>query len=110
MMGHRPAGLGTGAAGNPVTMSDNETYGDDDPGLSSTIPAGTDVDQLRDGGPTSTPGVATTTGGTAGPNSFRTPPRSGPGVANTTTGDATTGAMDTRTDGSTSDATTGPVE
>jgi len=62
--------------------------------LSSTIPAGTDPEQLRDGGPTQTPGVATTTGGTAGPNSFTTPPRTGPGVANTTTGDATTGAME----------------
>jgi hypothetical protein len=136
MMGHRRAGLGAGATGIPVTMSDNDmrsqaerevthgaygegvsdvphTYredrGDDDPGLSSTLPAGTDVDQLRDGGPTRTPGVATTTGGTAGPNSFRTPPRSGPGVANTTTGDATTGGMDTPTDGSTSDASTDAV-
>jgi hypothetical protein len=62
--------------------------------LSSTIPAGTDTEQLRDGGPQEAPGVATTTGGTAGPNSFTTPPRTGPGVANTTTGDATTGAME----------------
>jgi hypothetical protein len=67
--------------------------GDPDPGLSSTLAAGTDVDQLRDGGPQEAPGVATTTGGSAGPNSFTTRPRSGPGVANTTTGDATTGSM-----------------
>jgi hypothetical protein len=61
--------------------------------LSSTIPAGTDTERLRDGGPTETPGVATTTGGTAGPNSFPTRPRTGPGVANTTTGDAGTGDL-----------------
>jgi len=73
--------------------------GDDDPGLSSTLPAGTDVDGLRDGGPPPEHGVLTTTGGSAGPNSFRTTPRSGPGVANTTTGDATTGAMEPPADG-----------
>jgi hypothetical protein len=84
--------------------------GDDDPDLSSTIPAGTDVDQLQDGGPQETPGVATTTGGTAGPNSFRTRPRSGPGVANTTTGDATTGAMETPVDSYTSDASSNAVD
>jgi hypothetical protein len=78
--------------------------GDDDPGLSSTLAADTDIEQLRDGGQHDTPGVATTTGGTAGPNSFRTPPRHGPGVANTTTGDATTGAMETPVDSYTSDA------
>jgi hypothetical protein len=84
--------------------------GDDDPGLSSTIPAGTDVDQLQDGGPQEFPAVATTTGGSAGPNSFTTPPRSGPGVANTTTGDATTGAMETPVDGYVSDASTNAVD
>jgi hypothetical protein len=69
--------------------------GDDDPTeLSSTLAAGADVEQLRDGGPPPEHGVMTTTGGSAGPNSFRTAPRSGPGVANTTTGDATTGAME----------------
>jgi hypothetical protein len=84
--------------------------GDDDPGLSSTIAAGTDVEQLRDGGPQGMPGVATTTGGTAGPNSFKTRPRSGPGVANTTTGDATTGAMETPVDSYTSDASSNAVD
>jgi hypothetical protein len=80
-------------------------------GLSSTIPAGTDVDQLQDGGPQEAPGVATTTGGTAGPNSFKTRPRSGPGVANTTTGDATTGGMETPVSGgSTSDASTTAID
>jgi hypothetical protein len=77
--------------------------GHDDSGLSSTLAAGTDVDQLRDGGPPPEHGVMTTTGGTAGPNSFRTRPRSGPGVANTTTGDATTGALQTPANGPTSD-------
>ena len=84
--------------------------GDDDPGLSSTIPAGTDVDQLQDGGPQEFPAVATTTGGTAGPNSFREHPRSGPGVANTTTGDATTGAMETPVNSYTSDASSNAVD
>jgi hypothetical protein len=84
--------------------------GDDDPGLSSTLPAGTDVDRLRDGGPAPEHGVRTTTGGSAGPNSFRTMPRSGPGVANTTTGDATTGAMETPVDGYTSDASSNAVD
>jgi hypothetical protein len=89
--------IGGGAYG-PGAFDEPGTYrpekGDDEAGLSSTIAAGTDVDQLQDGGPHPEHGVMTTTGGTAGPNSFRTRPRSGPGVANTTTGDATTGAMD----------------
>src|SRR3954451_9294057 len=68
--------------------------GDDDPGLSSTLPAGTDTDQLVNGGPQGMPGVATTTGGSAGPNSFARKPRTGPGVANPTTGDATTGSFE----------------
>jgi hypothetical protein len=77
-----------------------EKGNDDGADLSSTIAAGTDVDQLQDGGPQGMPGVATTTGGTAGPNSFRTRPRTGPGVANTTTGDATTGSMEPPADSS----------
>jgi len=85
-----------------------ETYrpdkGNDDPGLSSTLAPGTDVDRLQDGGAHPEHGVMTTTGGTAGPDSFETPPRSGPGIANTTTGDATTGAMETPPDGYTSDS------
>lgn len=73
-------------------MSD---YKDEDPGLSSTIPAGTEPEQLKDGGPPPEGGgIMTTTGGTAGPNSFKPQARHGAGVANTTTGDATTGAMD----------------
>jgi hypothetical protein len=87
------ADYGPGAAEEPD--STRPETGHDDPGLSSTLAAGTDVDQLRDGGPPPADGgVRTTTGGTAGPNSFRSLPRSGPGVANTTTGDATTGAME----------------
>ena len=62
--------------------------------LSSTIPAGTDPEELRNGGPAGE-GIMTTTGGTAGPASFPNRARTGPGVANTTTGDATTGAMTT---------------
>jgi hypothetical protein len=82
--------IGHGEYGPGVVDVPNNTRTDrgaDDDGLSSTIPAGTDTEQLRDGGPTETPGVATTTGGTAGPNSFKTPPRSGPGVANTSAGE-----------------------
>ncbi|MEV6492650.1 hypothetical protein AB0M20_29125 [Actinoplanes sp. NPDC051633] len=82
--------IGHGEYG-PGVLDEPGTYrpehGDDDAGLSSTLAAGTDTEQLRDGGPTETPGVATTTGGTAGPNSFKTPPRSGPGVANTSAGE-----------------------
>jgi len=74
------------------------------------LPAGTDLGQLQDGGPQLTPGVATTTGGNAGPNSFKPKPRSGPGVANTTTGDATTGAMETPVDSYTSDASSNAVD
>jgi hypothetical protein len=98
--------LGHGEYG-PGVFDEPETYrpekGDPEPGQSSTLAAGTDTDQLLDGGPHDGQGILTTTGGTAGPNSFRTHPRSGPGVANTTTGDATTGALDPDSDGSTSD-------
>ncbi|GAA4948734.1 hypothetical protein GCM10025331_41110 [Actinoplanes utahensis] len=69
-------------------MSDPRTEGE----LSNTIPAGTDPEELRNGGPAGE-GIMTTTGGTAGPASFPDRPRTGPGVANTTTGDATTGAL-----------------
>src|SRR4051794_41957459 len=83
----------------PGVLDEPSTYrpdkGDDDPGLSSTLAAGTDTEQLQDGGPHETPGMVTTTGGNAGPNSFRTPPRHGPGVANTTTRDAPTRPMGT---------------
>ncbi|AGZ45335.1 hypothetical protein [Actinoplanes friuliensis] len=83
----------------PETLDEPSTSrpekGNDDPGLSSTIAAGTDTDQLINGGPPPRDGGAvTTTGGTAGPNSFRPKARHGEGVANTTTGDATTGSME----------------
>jgi hypothetical protein len=98
----------------PGVLDEPSTYrpekGNDAEGLSSTLAAGTDVDRLQDGGPQGVPGVATTTGGTAGPNSFKTRPRSGPGVANTTTGDATTGAMESPVDGYTSDASSNAVD
>ena len=69
-----------------------------------------DLDELRDGGPTVSPGVATTTGGKAGPASVHR--RAGrPGargkVAPSTTGDATSGGMRTRSGGPTSDASGG---
>jgi hypothetical protein len=74
-------------------------------------PAHVDVDpeEWRNGGPTRTPGVMTTTGGTAGPASVnpRPPRNEGPNVAPTTTGDATTGGMDTPVGGTTSDASSG---
>jgi hypothetical protein len=104
-----------GSSYGPGVFDEPSTYrpekGDDDPELSSTIASGTDVEQLRDGGPPPEDGgVMTTTGGTSGPNSFRTPPRSGPGVANTTTGDATTGALETPPDSYTSDASSNAVQ
>ncbi|GIF36076.1 hypothetical protein BC793_10369 [Actinoplanes xinjiangensis] len=71
--------------------------------LSSTLDAGTDVEELRNGGPAPAEGIMTTTGGTAGPASFPSRARSGPGVANTTTGDATTGALRTPPEEYTSD-------
>jgi hypothetical protein len=70
-------------------MSDPRTEGE----LSNTIPAGTDPEDLRNGGPAGE-GILTTTGGTAGPASFPQRARTGPGVADTTTGDAGTGALD----------------
>jgi hypothetical protein len=69
-------------------MSDPRTEGE----LSNTIPAGTDPEDLRNGGPAGE-GILTTTGGTAGPASFPQRARTGPGVADTTTGDAGTGAL-----------------
>jgi hypothetical protein len=100
---------GPGALDEPNSY--REDKGDDDEGLSSTMPAGTDVQRLQDGGPPPEGGgVLTTTGGTAGPNSFRERPRSGPGVANTTTGDATTGGLETPTETSTSDASTNAIQ
>jgi hypothetical protein len=74
--------------------------------LSSTVSADVDPEVLRNGGPTRTPGMMTTTGGNAGPNSAKPRPYRPDGVkiAPTTTGDATTGGMDTPVRSSTSDA------
>jgi hypothetical protein len=79
--------------------------------LSSTVDADVDPEVLRNGGPTRTPGMMTTTGGTAGPNSAKPRPYRPEGVkiAPTTTGDATTGGMDTPIRSSTSDASTTAV-
>ncbi|MFC7534154.1 hypothetical protein [Actinoplanes sp. GCM10030250] len=67
-------------------MSDPQTRDE----LSNTLPADTDTEQLRNGGPAPADGgIMTTTGGTAGPASFPDRPRSGPGVANLPTGDDT---------------------
>lgn len=73
-------------------------------------PADVDIDpeDLRDGGPTRSPGSVTTTGGTAGPANVRRIRRHGEKVAETTTGDATTGGMNNPAGGSTSDAMSGP--
>ncbi|MFI5931126.1 hypothetical protein [Actinoplanes sp. NPDC051494] len=69
--------------------------GDEEAGLSSTYAAGTDPEQLVNGGPPPAQGgIMTTTGGTAGPNSFRPHARHGKGIAPTTTGDAGTGSME----------------
>ncbi len=104
----------TGGDYGPGVFDEPTTYrpdkGEDEGDLSSTLAAGTDTDRLQDGGPHPEHGVMTTTGGTAGPNSFRTHPRSGPGVANTTTGDATTGAMETPVDSYTSDASSTAID
>ena len=80
----------------------------DEHDVKSTLPADTDLDQLRDGGPTESEGVVTTTGGTAGPASVRRIPAADPGgkVAPTTTGDAGSGGTTYPGGGSTSDATT----
>ena len=109
------AEIGNGAYGPDVLNEPTrprDDRGDPDPdALSSTIDAGTDVEALRNGGPTRTPGVMTTTGGTAGPNSFRPKPNRPDGVkiAPTTTGDATTGGMDMTDRASTSDASTNAI-
>jgi hypothetical protein len=74
-------------------------------------PAHVDIDPetWRNGGPTRSGGLLTTTGGTAGPASVRRQRNddSGRKVAPTTTGDATSGGMNTPAGGSTSDNTTG---
>jgi hypothetical protein len=80
-----------------------------------------DPDDLRDGGPTHTRGMVTTTGGKAGPASVHRRARQPDGpagdhedeaphegkVAPTTTGAATSGGMSTPAGGSTSDEASG---
>jgi hypothetical protein len=75
-----------------------------EPDLDSTLDRHTDLDELRDGGPTQTPGAMTTTGGSAGAASVRR--RIQPGAAPTTTGAAGSGGMHVPIGGATSDATT----
>ncbi|HEX8343702.1 MAG TPA: hypothetical protein VF657_03010 [Actinoplanes sp.] len=110
------AEIGHGAYGPGVLDEPTQPRADhgDDEGdeLKSTLPASTDTEVLRDGGPHLTPGVMTTTGGTAGPASFprRTNHPDGVKVAPTTTGDATTGGMDTVDGSTTSDASTNSVQ
>jgi hypothetical protein len=67
-----------------------------------------ELEELRNGGPTRTGGMVTTTGGTAGPASIRRP--TNPDAAPTTTGDATSGGMATPVRTSTSDASGGGTE
>jgi hypothetical protein len=70
-----------------------------------------DPQEWRNGGPTRTPGLRTTTGGRAGPASRSKARRPRPGkVAPTTTGDATSGGFDSPMRTSTSDATTGATD
>jgi hypothetical protein len=78
--------------------------GDLDPRLDSTLDRHTDLDELRNGGPTETPGAMTTTGGSAGPASVRR--RVQPGAGPTMTGAAGSGGMHAPIGGGTSDATT----
>ncbi len=82
---------------------------DDAPELKSTIDADVDPEVLRNGGPTRTPGMMTTTGGNAGPNSIKRHPNrptDGTKIAPTTTGDATTGGFTSGSGGTTSDNST----
>jgi hypothetical protein len=74
--------------------------------LKSTVDTDVDLDELRDGGLTRTPGVRTTTGGTAGPASLAGLRPRNDGAGPTTTGDAGSGGMGTPIGGATSDATT----
>ena len=93
----------TDRSDDPTTDSADETR--------STLPADTDLDELRDGGPTRSEGAMTTTGGTAGPASTRrlTNRDRGEKVAPTSTGDAGSGGMTYPASGPTSDGTTDSV-
>lgn len=95
---------GPGAAEDVVLPPSDERREAQERDIQDPADVAADPDVLRDGGPTRTRGVATTTGGTAGPASVRRRPRrTGGKVAPTTTGDATTGGMTTPASGSTSD-------
>jgi hypothetical protein len=70
-----------------------------DPDLSSSLDPNVDLDELRNGGPTRTPGAMTTTGGTAGPASVAALRARRDDAGPTTTGDAGSGGMDSPADG-----------
>lgn len=79
----------------------------------NTLDRDVDLDELRNGGPTRTPGIMTTTGGTAGPASVAAALRAHAGgsvgsaeAGQTTTGDAGSSGMGTEVGGGYSDATT----
>jgi hypothetical protein len=107
--------LGGGAYGADLLDEPSrprDDRGDPDPdALTSTIDASVDPEVLRNGGPTRTPGMMTTTGGNAGPNSIKHHPNRIKGqVPLTTTGDATTSGMETPDRTSTSDASSNAIE
>jgi hypothetical protein len=77
-----------------------------EPDLESTVDRDADLEELRNGGPTRTPGAMTTTGGTAGPASVAGLRRSSPDAGPTTTGDAGSGGMGTPLGTANSDNTT----
>ncbi|WP_117209190.1 hypothetical protein [Allorhizocola rhizosphaerae] len=65
-------------------------------------------EERRDGGPSETPGMMTTTGGKAGTSMRVKPGRKNPGkTAPTTTGDAGSGGMNPPTSGTTSSNSSG---
>ncbi|MEV4760935.1 hypothetical protein AB0J86_38350 [Micromonospora sp. NPDC049559] len=95
---------GPGAADEVIGWPDDGWRESQERDVDDPADAATDTSVFRDGGPAPTRGVATTTGGRAGPASVRRKPRRPGGrVAPTTTGDATTGKLSTPTRGSTSD-------
>jgi hypothetical protein len=104
-LGHGEYGPGALDEVNVPPADDRAAAQRDDPAQ-----VGVDMDELRDGGPTVTPGMVTTTGGKAGPASVhRLPghPETKGKVAPTTTGDATTGGRRSPAGTSTSDASGG---
>jgi hypothetical protein len=104
-LGHGEYGPGALDAVTVPPADDRRAAQRDDPAQ-----VGVDMDELRDGGPTVTPGMVTTTGGRAGRASVhRLPghPETKGKVAPTTTGDATTGGRRSSAATSTSDASGG---